>query len=104
MSEQWIAACGVDDVEKEDVIRFDYEDRTFAIYRTERGDWHASDGHCTHQRVHLSDGLVMGNVIECPKHNGRFDIPTGAAKKAPACVNLTVYDVKVEGDQVYIRI
>ena len=38
---------------------------------------YASDGLCTHEHVHLSDGLVMGHVIECPKHNGRFDVRDG---------------------------
>jgi 3-phenylpropionate/trans-cinnamate dioxygenase ferredoxin component len=100
----WIEACEVDDIEVEDVIRFDHEDRTFAIYRTEKGDFFASDGYCTHEKFHLSNGLVMGNVIECPKHNGRFDIPTGQAKRAPVCVDLKTYPVKIEADKVYIQI
>jgi 3-phenylpropionate/trans-cinnamate dioxygenase ferredoxin subunit len=104
MTEQWIEACGVDDIEEEDVIRFDYGDRTFAIYRTDKGGFFASDGYCTHERFHLSKGLVMGNIIECPKHNGRFDITTGAAKRAPVCVDLKTYPVKTEGDKVFIQI
>jgi 3-phenylpropionate/trans-cinnamate dioxygenase ferredoxin subunit len=103
-SGQWIEACEADDIEAEDVIRFDHGDRTFAIYRTEKGDFFASDGYCTHERFHLSNGLVMGNVIECPKHNGRFDIPTGQAKRAPVCVDLKMYPVKIEDDKVYIQI
>lgn len=101
---EWIEACEVDDIEEEDVIRFDHGDRTFAIYRTDKGDFYASDGYCTHERFHLSGGLVMGCTIECPKHNGRFDIPTGAAKRAPVCVDLKMYPVKVEGGKVYIEI
>ena len=100
----WIEACEVDDIEVEDVIRFDHEDRTFAIYRTDKGDFFASDGYCTHERFHLSNGLVMGNVIECPKHNGRFDIESGQAKRAPVCVDLKTYPVKIEADKVYIQI
>ena len=103
-SGQWIEACEADDIEAEDVIRFDHGDRTFAISRTEKGDFFASDGYCTHERFHLSNGLVMGNVIECPKHNGRFDIPTGQAKRAPVCVDLKMYPVKIEDDKVYIQI
>lgn len=101
---QWIEACEVDDIEVEDVIRFDYGDRTFAIYRTDKGDFYASDGYCTHEKFHLSNGLVMGNVIECPKHNGRFDVVTGQAKRAPVCVDLRTYPVKIEADKVYIQI
>ena len=98
----WVAACGTDDVEPEDVIRFDHLDRTYAIYRTEAGSWHATDGLCTHEKVHLADGLVMGTTIECPKHNGRFDLRTGEAKGAPVCVNLRTYPVRVEGGAVYL--
>jgi 3-phenylpropionate/trans-cinnamate dioxygenase ferredoxin subunit len=102
-NDEWIEACAADDIEVEDVIRFDYEDRTFAIYRTEDGEFYASDGYCTHESIHLADGLVLGNVIECPKHNGRFDIPTGEAKRAPVCVNLKIYPVKIEAGKVYIK-
>jgi 3-phenylpropionate/trans-cinnamate dioxygenase ferredoxin subunit len=101
---EWIEACAADDIDVEDVIRFDYENRTFAIYRTEESDYYASDGYCTHEKFHLADGLVMGNVIECPKHNGRFDITTGAAKRAPVCVNLITYPVKIEAGKVFIKI
>ncbi|TSD84615.1 Rieske 2Fe-2S domain-containing protein [Mycobacterium sp. KBS0706] len=100
----WIAACAADEIDEEDVIRFDHGGRTFAIYRTEDDRYFATDGLCTHEQVHLADGLVMGTIIECPKHNGRFDFTTGAAKGAPVCVALTTYPVKVEGGQVFLRL
>ena len=99
---QWVEACAADDVEEEDVIRFDHGGRTFAIYRLEGDAYYATDGLCTHERVHLADGLVMDAIIECPKHNGRFDIRTGQAKGAPVCVDLRTYPVKVEGGKVMI--
>jgi len=101
---EWVAACGADEIEEEDVIRFDRGDRTFAVYRTEDGGYYATDGYCTHERFHLSNGLVMGRLIECPKHNGRFDIPTGQAKRAPVCVDLKTYPVKVEAGKVWIQV
>ncbi len=58
-------------------------DRTFAIYRSPDDTFHATDGLCTHERAHLADGLVMGDTIECPKHNGRFNYKSGEAKRAP---------------------
>jgi len=100
----WIKACKTADIEPEDVIRFDHGDRTFAVYRTTDDKFYATDGLCTHQRVHLADGFVMDNLIECPKHNGRFDYTTGQAKGAPVCVNLKTYPVKVESDEVFIQI
>jgi 3-phenylpropionate/trans-cinnamate dioxygenase ferredoxin subunit len=100
----WLEVCSVDAIDEEDVIRFDQSGRTFAIYRSPDDQYFATDGLCTHEQVHLSDGLVMGNIIECPKHNGRFDYRTGAAKGAPVCVDLKTYPVKVEAGRVFINL
>ena len=99
----WIEVCAADDIDAEDVIRFDHEGRTYAIYRSPEDTYHATDGLCTHEKIHLADGLVMDNVIECPKHNGRFDYKSGQALGAPVCVNLRTYPVKVEGGKVLIN-
>lgn len=101
---QWINACATDDIETEDLIRFDHAGATFAIYRSPDDDYFCTAGRCTHEDVHLCDGLVMDYVIECPKHNGQFDYRTGEAKRLPACVDLKTYPVKVEGNRVYIEV
>ena len=101
---EWVEACETEDIETEDLIRFDYGDRTFAIYRSPNDNYYCTDGLCTHEQVHLENGLVMDNIIECPKHNGRFDYRTGEAKGAPVCVNLNTYPVKVENGRVFVQI
>jgi 3-phenylpropionate/trans-cinnamate dioxygenase ferredoxin component len=100
----WIQACRVDDIALEDVIRLDYNSKTYAIYRSPEDEFYATDGLCTHEKVHLADGLVMDNIIECPKHNGRFDYQTGEAKGAPVCVNLRTYPVRVESGVVLVNV
>jgi 3-phenylpropionate/trans-cinnamate dioxygenase ferredoxin subunit len=100
---EWVIACGTDDIDDEDVIRFDHTGQSFAIYRKDNM-YFATDGLCTHEKVHLCDGLVMDYTIECPKHNGRFDYRTGAAKGAPVCIDLKTYPVKVENGQVMINL
>ena len=100
----WIDACAADDIEAEDVIRFDHAGQSFAIYRSPDDEFFATDGLCTHEKIHLADGLVMDDTIECPKHNGRFSYKTGEAKGAPVCVNLKTYPVKVEGGAVFISL
>jgi 3-phenylpropionate/trans-cinnamate dioxygenase ferredoxin component len=64
----------------------------------------ATDGFCTHERTHLADGLVMDDIIECPKHNGRFNYRTGEVKGAPVCVNLRILPVKIVDGKVMIDI
>lgn len=104
MADQWIDAGAPEDIDPEDVIRFDHDGRTFAVYRTEDDRYFATDGLCTHEKVHLSGGLVMGTIIECPKHNGRFDFTTGKAKGAPVCVDIATYPVKVDGGRLLIKL
>jgi 3-phenylpropionate/trans-cinnamate dioxygenase ferredoxin component len=99
----WIDVCAEDDIEAEDVMRFDHDGRTFAIYRDPAGTVFATDGRCTHENVHLADGLVMGDVIECPKHNGRFNYKTGAALRAPVCVNLKTWPARVSAGRIEIE-
>ena len=57
---QWIEACGTDDIDEEDLIRFDHAGKTYAIYRSPDSEYFATDGLCTHEKVHLADGLVGG--------------------------------------------
>jgi 3-phenylpropionate/trans-cinnamate dioxygenase ferredoxin component len=100
---QWTAVCPVDEIDDEDVRRFDHAGRTYAVVRVGEKVY-ATDGLCTHEQVHLCDGLVMEHVIECPKHNGRFDIRDGRALSAPACVNLNTYPAKLDGGRIWVEV
>ena len=100
----WIDACGLDDIEEEGVRRFDHAGRSYAIYRMAGDEVFCSDGHCTHEAVHLSDGLLMDYEIECPKHSGVFDVRTGEAKRLPACVNLRTYEARAEAGRIKVRL
>jgi 3-phenylpropionate/trans-cinnamate dioxygenase ferredoxin subunit len=102
--QEWLLACDADEVEEEDVIRVELAGRAIAIYRSPESTFHATDGLCTHEHAELADGLVMGDVIECPKHNGRFNYKTGEAKRAPARVNLCTYPVKLDAGKVFVML
>jgi 3-phenylpropionate/trans-cinnamate dioxygenase ferredoxin subunit len=101
---QWIDACAKDDIELEDVIRFDHAGKTYAIYRSPDDEVFATDGLCTHENVHLADGFVMDDIIECPKHSSCFNYKTGEVKGPPACINLNTYPVRVENGRLLIEI
>jgi 3-phenylpropionate/trans-cinnamate dioxygenase ferredoxin subunit len=101
---EWVTVCTLDELDPEDVIRFDHGGRTFAVYRLPDGTPFATDGLCTHEKVHLADGLVMDDTIECPKHNGRFNIRTGAPLRAPVCVALATWPARIAGDTIEIEI
>ena len=97
-------ACATTDVNREDPNRFDHGQHTFCIYHAPDGDFLATDGLCSHEKVHPGDGLVMDHTVECPRHNALFDFRTGEAIRAPACGYLRTFAVKVGGTHVHIEI
>ena len=100
----WIRACGLDDIEQEGARRFDHGGRTYAVFRSPDDEVFCTDGLCTHEAVHIADGLVMDYEVECPKHAGAFDYRTGAAKRLPPCINLRTYPAKVEAGEVLVEV
>ena len=100
----WVKACACDDVETEDLIRFDHGSHSYAIYRSPDDNFYCTDGYCTHERIHLADGLVIDNIIECPGHNGVFDYRTGEAKRSPPCVALKTYKTDIRDGFVFVDI
>ena len=64
INNEWLEVSDDTKVEVEDIIRFDHENKTYCIYRLEDG-YYATDGVCTHENVHLEEGLVMDDEIEC---------------------------------------
>lgn len=102
--DHWVDVCATDEVDEEDLITVQVDGRDYAIYKDEEGEFFATEGHCTHEKVLLADGLVMGDTIECPKHSGCFNYKTGEALGAPVCVDLKTYKCKVDIDRVLIQI
>ncbi len=98
----WVEICDGNFLRREDVIRFDHENKTYAIYRTADGNLHASDGLCTHSNAHLADGFVSGKLIECAKHNGRFDVTDGSPRRPPACVALRTYKAREHDGKIFV--
>jgi len=98
----WVEICASSFLRKEDVIRFDHEKKTYAICRSADGNLYATDGLCTHSNAHLADGFVSGTLIECAKHNGRFDITDGSPRRLPVCVALKTYEVREHDGRIFL--
>ena len=104
MSENnWIEVAKADSIDMDDLIRFDHDEKTYCVYKLEDG-YYATDGLCTHETVHLEDGLVMDDEIECPMHQGIFNIKTGEVIQDPPCEALKTYPLKIEEEKIYIKI
>lgn len=101
MAENWIDVSAEDDVPQEDVIGVEAHGRDIALYSVE-GQVYASDNICTHGHARLCDGFLDGFEIECPLHQGAFDIRNGRATCAPVTEDIKVYPVKIEGGRVFV--
>jgi len=77
--------------------------RALAVYDTPSGLF-ASAALCTHGGADLCDGYFDGHLIECPLHQGAFDVRTGAAIGAPVTRALKTFPARVDGDRVQIRL
>ena len=101
MSENWMDALALDAVLEGDVIAVKVAGKEVAVYEV-AGKIFATDNICTHGHARLSDGFLEGQEIECPLHQGRFDVCTGKALCAPLNENIKIYPVKIEGERVFI--
>jgi len=102
MSDNWIDVLALDAVPQADVTSVMLGGREIALYEVE-GEVFASDNLCTHGAARLSDGFLEGREIECPLHQGRFDVCTGKAMCAPLTQDLRVYPVRIENKRVLVN-
>lgn len=102
--EGWIEVCPASALPAESIVRFDQDYATYAIYRTVDGKLYATDGKCTHGNAHLANGMLQGTLIECVKHNGRFDIRDGSPQRLPVCLGVKTYEVQEKEGRIFLRL
>lgn len=79
------------------------EDQLVVLVRV-GADVFAIDDVCTHDGGPLSEGEVDDHTIACPRHGAKFDLRTGAALTMPATKPTKVHAVKIDGDQILVRV
>jgi len=97
----WQRIASLSEIAVDAVLGVDVEGSPVALYRL-ANEVFATAGICTHAMALLSDGFVEDAKIECPLHQGQFDIRSGKALCAPATEDLRTYAVKLDGDEVLI--
>src|SRR4051794_8427883 len=69
-----------------------------------QGEYFCIDDVCTHDGGPLGEGKLCGFEIACPRHGARFDVRTGGVKSMPATEDTGSHEVKVVGDDIYVKI
>jgi 3-phenylpropionate/trans-cinnamate dioxygenase ferredoxin subunit len=73
-----------------------------ALFKRSDG-YFAVSAWCSHQKTSLAHGEVEDHEVECPLHGARFDLRTGRHLTLPAVRPIPRYDVKVEGEKIFVR-
>lgn len=98
----WQDVIARDALEDGWVTRVTFGTRLLAVYDTPSGIY-ASLALCNHGGADLCDGYFDSHVIECPLHQGAFDVRDGRAVGAPATRAMKVYETRVEDGRVQIK-
>ena len=99
----WTDVIEVARLEKNWVTRVSLGRRLIAVYDTPSGIY-ASLALCNHGGADLCDGYFDGHVIECPLHQGAFDVRTGDALTMPATEATGSHEVKVVDGEVFVKL
>ena len=100
---EWIDATAMDDVPADDVIGVQVAGRDIALYNA-GGAIFATDNICTHGQARLCEGFLEGHEIECPLHQGKFDVRTGQPSCAPVTEAIRSYPVRIESGRVFLAL
>lgn len=88
---------------EDEVLGVRVGERQIALCRS-NGALYALDNVCTHQYALLSEGYVEDGAIECPLHQGKFALATGAPLAPPVTKAVRVYPVRSEAGKVYVEV
>ena len=86
------------------MLLIEADDQLAILFRVDGDDFYCLDDVCTHDGGTLSDGTFDGCEIKCPRHGAAFDVKTGEAKSMPATKPTKVHEVKVDGEDILVKI
>ena len=99
---EWTQVANAADVPEQGTLPANFAGESVCLYNLD-GQIYATHDICSHGNANLSEGFVVEGQIECPFHQGMFDIRTGAATAAPCTVAIKSFPVKVENGVVWLK-
>lgn len=101
-AETWARVADAADVPEDGTLPVALAGEPVCLYKV-AGRIYATHDTCTHGQASLADGFVEGAEIECPLHQGRFNIATGRAVAPPCTEDIRIYAVRVQDGAVLLR-
>ena len=100
---EFIQVAKVSDVANAGKLILEVDDRMVVLLHI-NDQFFCIDDVCTHDGGPLGEGELCGFELACPRHGAKFDVRNGAALTMPATEATVVHEVKIEGENVFIRI
>jgi 3-phenylpropionate/trans-cinnamate dioxygenase ferredoxin component len=100
---QFVTVAKADQVPEGQLKVFRAAGARVAVCRLE-GKFYAVEDVCTHDEGPLGEGTLRGEEVECPRHGARFNVKSGAAVSMPAVVPVKVFEVRVEGADLQVKL
>ncbi len=96
-------ACNTSDVPTGSKLSVEVGDR-FLVVANVDGDYFCVEDVCTHDGGTLGDGELDGHCLICPRHGAKFDVRNGDAVCMPATEPTQAFEIKVDGDKIYVKL
>src|SRR5213080_4063351 len=100
---EFVSIAKTTDLPEAGQMLVELEDRIVVLFKV-GGEYFCIDDVCTHDGGPLSEGRLENHSIACPRHGAKFDIRTGKALTMPATVNTAAHEVKIEGEDIFVRL
>ena len=98
----WVDAADAGQVARAGMYEVQVLQSALLLYDV-NGTIYATAAVCPHHAAWFSQGGMSGEFVDCPRHQGRFHIPTGAQVRGPECPALRTYPVRVELGRVLVE-
>ena len=99
---RFVTVAKADSIQPGQMIKVEIDNFPVAVANV-GGSFHAFDDTCTHEDCSLADGELVKTAVVCPCHFAEFDVRTGKLVSGPISEDVPVYEVRVDGDTVYVK-
>ncbi|MCS6767192.1 MAG: non-heme iron oxygenase ferredoxin subunit [Candidatus Nitrosocaldus sp.] len=99
----WVRVCSRQDLRDGEILSMDVEGRQLMLI-AQNGKVYALDRICTHMDADLSMGFLAEGQVTCPLHLSAFRLEDGMALNPPAERPLRRYNVKIDGNDIYVQV
>ena len=98
---EFVRVAGRSDVPAGEMLIAEIEGEEIVLANVD-GQIYAFGNGCTHRGGPLGEGLLEGDEVECPFHQGRFNVKTGEAVQEPPTDPIPTYQVQLDGDDIMV--